>query len=165
MQLVPTYIRMCKRKPYSPAWFSCRCKSYSVYCSLLARSPVLASEARCTRERASEWRSREGWRKGELATNSSKISFLPRPDEAKYLWMKMTHRQLILIDDVPGWPAISSCRTFENTMLTEIWNMIITLFSGEEKDRSLLLRSVNDFWGLRGCIFYRSVCISTPRNI
>ena len=27
---------------------------------------------------------------------------------------KMTHRQLILIDDIPGWPAINVCRTFRN---------------------------------------------------
>ena len=27
---------------------------------------------------------------------------------------KMTHRQLILIHDIPGWPAINVCRTFRN---------------------------------------------------
>ena len=43
---------------------------------------------RVSRERASERRSREGQRKGELATISHKISFVLRPDEGKYNWLK-----------------------------------------------------------------------------
>ena len=43
---------------------------------------------RVSRERASERRSREGPRKGELATISHKISFVLRPDEGKYHWLK-----------------------------------------------------------------------------
>ena len=43
---------------------------------------------RVSRERASEWRSCEGLRKGELATISHKISFVLRPDEGKYHWLK-----------------------------------------------------------------------------
>ena len=43
---------------------------------------------RVSRERASERRSREGQRKGQLATISHKISFVLRSDEGKYHWMK-----------------------------------------------------------------------------
>ena len=43
---------------------------------------------RAKRERASERRSREGQRKGELATISHKISFVLRSDEGKYHWLK-----------------------------------------------------------------------------
>ena len=43
---------------------------------------------RVSRERASERRTREGQRKGELATISHKISFVLRPDEGKYNWLK-----------------------------------------------------------------------------
>ena len=43
---------------------------------------------RVSRERASERRSREGQRKGELATISHKISFVLRSDEGKYHWLK-----------------------------------------------------------------------------
>ena len=42
-----------------------------------------------SRERASERKSREGQRKGELATISYKISFVLRPDEGKYNWLKI----------------------------------------------------------------------------
>ena len=59
----------------------------------------------------------------------------------------MTHRQLILIDDIPILPALNVCLTFRNTMLTENGKIMITYtpFSGEEHDRSFLLRSVNNF--------------------
>ena len=43
---------------------------------------------RVSRERASERRSREGQRKGELATISHKISFVLRSDEGKYHLLK-----------------------------------------------------------------------------
>ena len=43
---------------------------------------------RVSRERASEQRSSEGQRKGALATISHKISFVLRPDEGKYNWLK-----------------------------------------------------------------------------
>ena len=43
---------------------------------------------RVSRECASEWRSREGQWKGELATIPYKFSFVLRPDEAKYHWLK-----------------------------------------------------------------------------
>ena len=43
---------------------------------------------RVSRERASERRSREGQRKGELATIPYKFSFVLRPDEGKYHWLK-----------------------------------------------------------------------------
>ena len=48
---------------------------------------------RVSLERASERRNREGPRKGELATISHKFSFVLRPDEGKYHWLK---------NDVPG---------------------------------------------------------------
>ena len=57
-------------------------------CSLRASSPIWASEKRVSRERASERRSRDGQGKGELATISHKISFVLRPDEGKYHWLK-----------------------------------------------------------------------------
>ena len=43
---------------------------------------------RISRERASERRSREGQRKGELATISHKISFALLQEEGKYNWLK-----------------------------------------------------------------------------
>ena len=43
---------------------------------------------RVSRERASERRSREGQRKGELATIPYKFSFVLHPDEGKYHWLK-----------------------------------------------------------------------------
>ena len=58
--------------------------------SRLAREQALLFRRakRVSRERASERRSREGQRKGELATISHKISFVLRPDEGKYNWLK-----------------------------------------------------------------------------
>ena len=43
---------------------------------------------RVSRQRASERRSREGPAKGELATIPYKFSFVLRPDEGKYHWLK-----------------------------------------------------------------------------
>ena len=63
------------------------CITESTY-SLRASSPIWASEKRVSRERWSERRSREGQGKGELATISHKISFVLRPDEGKYHWLK-----------------------------------------------------------------------------
>lgn len=122
---------------------------------LLASSKFMASE-RVVRGRASERRSRGERREGELAQM-----------KRNSIGWKMTHLQLISFDDIPGLPAISVCRTFRNTMLTENGNIMITCtpFSGEEHDRSLLLWSVNDFWGPCGCIFCRSVWISISLNI
>ena len=56
--------------------------------SLRASSPIWASEKRVLRERASKRRSQEGQGKGELAMISHKISFVLRPDEGKYHWLK-----------------------------------------------------------------------------
>ena len=67
---------------------------------------------------------------------SYKFSFLLRTDEADTIGWKILHRQLILIDDIPGWPAINVCGTFRNTMLTEIGKIMITPFPGVEHDRS-----------------------------
>ena len=58
-------------------------------CWLACEQALLVGRAkRVSRERASERRSREGQRKGELATISHKISFALRPDERKYNWLK-----------------------------------------------------------------------------
>ena len=43
---------------------------------------------RVSPERANERQSREGQRKGELTTISHKISFVLRPDEGKYHWLR-----------------------------------------------------------------------------
>jgi len=43
---------------------------------------------RVSQERASERQSREGPAKGELATIPYKFSFVLRPDEGKYHWLK-----------------------------------------------------------------------------
>ena len=51
-------------------------------------SYIFGRVKRVSRERARERRSREGQRKGDLATISHKISFVLRPDEAKYNWLK-----------------------------------------------------------------------------
>ena len=58
--------------------------------SRLAREQALLFRRakRVSRERASERRSREGQRKGELATIPYKFSFVLRPDEGKYHWLK-----------------------------------------------------------------------------
>ena len=55
--------------------------------SLRASSPIWASETSLakTRERAAKQRGAE---EGELATISHKISFVFRPDEGKYNWLK-----------------------------------------------------------------------------
>ena len=54
-----------------------------IFISLLASSPFMVSEA--SHERRREW---EGLRKGKLSIISYKLSFLLRPDEAKYCWLK-----------------------------------------------------------------------------
>ena len=48
---------------------------------------------------------------------------------------------VILIDVIPGLPALNVFLTFRNTMLTENGEIMIACapFSGEEHDRSLLL--------------------------
>ena len=58
---------------------------------------------RVSRERASERRSREGQRKGELATIYHKISFVLRSDEGKYHWLKNDVPEIKLIDNRPSW--------------------------------------------------------------
>lgn len=60
---------------------------------------------------------------------------------------KMMHCQLILIDDIPGWPNVNDCHTFRNTMLMEIRNIMITPFSSYQ-DCSLLLVAIGE-WFLR----------------
>ena len=61
---------------------------------------------RVSRERASERRSREGQRKGELATIPYKCSFVLRPDEGKYHWLKNDVPEIKLIDNRPSWHSL-----------------------------------------------------------
>ena len=49
---------------------------------------LFGREKRAARERTSERRSRKGPAKGELATIPFKFSFVLRPDEEKYHWLK-----------------------------------------------------------------------------
>ena len=58
---------------------------YSLACG---QALLFGRAKRAARERASERRSREGLAKGELATISFKFSFVLRPDEGKYHWLK-----------------------------------------------------------------------------
>ena len=51
---------------------------------------------RVSRECASERQSREGQRKGELATIPYKFSFVLRPDEGKYYWLKNDVPEIIV---------------------------------------------------------------------
>ena len=62
-----------------------------------------------SRERASEWRSREGQRKGELATIPYKFSFVLHPDEGKYHWLKNDVPDIKLIDNRPNWHPLRLC--------------------------------------------------------
>ena len=71
------YVKLCCAQ-------SSNCSSCERVISLRVSSPFGASEASLAIER----RSREGPRKGELATISHKISFVLRPDEGKYHWLK-----------------------------------------------------------------------------
>ena len=54
---------------------------FVTHVSLRASSPIWASETSLAR-------TREGQRKGELATIPYKFSFVLRPDEGKYHWLK-----------------------------------------------------------------------------
>ena len=66
------------------------CTDFKVAVSQLACEQALlfGRVKRVSRERASERRSREGPAKGELATIPYKFSFVLRPDEGKYHWLK-----------------------------------------------------------------------------
>ena len=111
-----------------------------------ASSPFMVSKASSKAARGS--------RKGELATISYKFPFMLCLDKVKYHWLKNDVPSIILIDDIPDWPAINAWQCL--TMLIEVWNVMIT---------PLPLWSESDSWGLYGCIFYCSVWISTPGNI
>ena len=74
---------------------------------LLTSSEFMASE-RVVRERASERRSRGERRKEELATISYKFSFLLRPDEAKYHWLKSDAPPITVFIRISAQPRISA---------------------------------------------------------
>ena len=81
--------------------------------------------------------------------NSSSRFQMPLP---KTNWQKrFGYRHALIWDELPRICAIP--------LIT-----IPMITSHEEQDQSLFLWSLNDFWGLCSCIFYRSVWISTPRN-
>ena len=56
-----------------------------IFISLLASSPLIFMVSEASHERRRKW---EGLRKGKLSIISYKLSFLLRPDEAKYCWLK-----------------------------------------------------------------------------
>ena len=143
------------------SWGNQWCYSQNVGCSLLPSSSRMASKA--SQEKMRKQQSCQGWRKGELATISYKnFHFRFTQMKGNTIAWKMMHHQLILMDEIPGWPTINVFRTFTNTMLPEI-RKIITPLSDKELDRSLLLWSVNDFWGLCGWIVFTVLFGSQPR--
>ena len=85
--------------------------------------------------------SEEGRTEKKLATVSYKFSFLLCPDEGKYHWLK-NDALPINFDSWYSFPTrhkINVCHTFRNMMLKEIRKIMITPFSGEKHDHSLLL--------------------------
>lgn len=87
--------------------------------------------------------------KGELAMICYKYSSLLHLGNTNSIgWKKMLH-QNINFDWWHSWLTRRICLLFRNNDAYEIGNIMITPFSGDEQDHSLLLwRSVNDFWGL-----------------
>ena len=87
--------------------------------------------------------------KGELAMICYKYSSLLHLSNANSIgWQKMLH-QNINFDCWHSWLTRRICLRFGNNDAYEIGNIMITPFSGDEQDHSLLLwRLVNDFWGL-----------------
>ena len=78
---------------------------------------------------------------------------------------KMTRRQLILIDDIPCWPAISSCRIFWKHYAYGHLEYYAYSFRRRGK-RSLSPTVIGErFLRTVRLLFYCSVWISTPRNI
>ena len=57
-------------------------------CIACEQALLFGRAKRAARERGSERRSHEGPAKGEHATISFKFSFVLRPDEGKYHWLK-----------------------------------------------------------------------------
>ena len=60
----------------------------------------------------SERRSRQGQWKGELATIPYKFSFVLRPDEGKYHWLKNDVPESKLTDNRPSWHPLCRCVKF-----------------------------------------------------
>ena len=61
---------------------------FDLFCVACEQALLFEQVKQVSRERASERQSREGQRKGELATIPYKFSFVLRPDEGKYHWLK-----------------------------------------------------------------------------
>ena len=115
--------------------------------SLLASSPFMESDLRKSWEnvRGSSKASRGG---GKESLQRSQIFISASPiHTVKYYWLNRRWLMTFL-DDPP-----QCLRSFRNTMLTEIGNIMIAPY------HSLLLWSVNDFWGLCG-----SAVWSQPRG-
>ena len=91
-QSVTSFLRGSKKIQLTPDNLNLLGKSKNVQVigsSLACEQALLFGRVkRVSRERASERRSRKGQRKGELATIPYKFSFVLRPDEGKYHWLK-----------------------------------------------------------------------------
>ena len=74
--------------------------------SLRASSPIWANEASCARV------SEQGVRKGEFAMICCKFSFVLRPDEKKYHWLKSDVPE-VKVDSLQAYLA---CRKFSQQM-------------------------------------------------
>ena len=103
--------------------------------SLLASSPFLESEG--NHERMGEWAPKPQGEEERRVCNDLKFSFLLHPYMKCRKYHQLNQRWLMtFLDDPP-----QCLHSFRNTMLTEIGNIMIAPY------HSLLLRSVNDFWG------------------
>ena len=98
---------------------------------ILLASPLFMSEA--SHQRMCEWATRGGG-KERLQWSLMFFHFYFAQMKWNAIGWKMTHHQLILIDDIPGSPATNACRTFKDAILTEIGNIMITPFCGAEQD-------------------------------
>ena len=109
------------------------------------------------------------WRKGELAMISPKFSFVPRPNEGKYHWLKMTLRKLKLIDNRPSWPALNFRRKCRNTTKHMLCRTIAELTQKKKtgKGRKQLSPSARDDCRPCGCsvkVKFGSQAVSQVRH-
>ena len=107
-----------------------------VFCSLLA-SPLYYE---WSERQESVQASRKGHRKVEL---SYLIHFCFAQMKWNTLGWKMTRRQLILIDDIPGWPTMNACHAFRDTILVEI-RILWLLLSKAQNKIELWLQTISE---------------------
>ena len=88
----------------------CRLRDHSLRVS----SPiwVFGRAKRVSRERASEWRSREGQRKGGLQRSLIKFHLYFAETKGNTIGWKMTFRKTKLIDNRPSWHPLRLCDKF-----------------------------------------------------